>query len=344
MFARFTAPLACAACIGCGSGLEDTDIDLSDPIEVGSLEISWSFERQDGGEATCDQVNVSATLVSFGGADQVRVECGDEQRFLMGGLMVGRIPVTLLALGTDGRTVEEFFGQADIVQDQTTRIEHTFAVSGSGVSTGDLLIRWEIDERPASTQCAEVGGVSARIRTLDASIDAFDRTVPCTDGALRLDEQRSGFYEVVVDILDANGASINLGVGDVDVPINQLAVMDVDVFVQAIEPASLEAIWTVDGAPPEDLCAALSIEEAELELQELRLQGLRFETVATATTSCGAGSYRFAGLRATGTRRVGVFLIDTSIDRIVITSSVSNPTSLMAGQTSTVTVDLAPPP
>jgi len=69
--------------------------------------------------------------------------------------------------------------------------------------------------------------------------------------------------------------------------------------------------------------------------------GSGFRTTARCVAAGEVAEVPVAMLRRALVRAGG---IDTSIDRIVITSSVSNPTSLMAGQTSTVTVDLAPPP
>jgi hypothetical protein len=336
------------ASLGVGCGPEPFREIINDPVgPPGSLRVTWSLARQDGGAATCDQVGVARVVVSAGTTasttDDPAVEtigCGADQVFVANNLAPGVYPVSIVLLDEEDDDVDSFFTSVEVFSEREASVDHTFTLSGTGPSVGDLVVEWLVDGGPPEQQCVLVEATTVQAIALPGSIEQVEGEVDCTQGELAFEQVRIGDYELLLNLRDAAGETIASDVILAGVDPNQVTVEEANFVTLEVLSATVQAEWTVGGLSPTEGCALARAEEVDAALLQFDLREEDFVITETATASCEAGRVAFDGLIPAGIRQVQLDLVDTSLGRTIITSTIGTSEPLMPGMTTSVQIDI----
>jgi hypothetical protein len=325
---------------GCGEA-DPGRVDLGPGAGLGDLTVRWRIETLQGEPSTCTRAG--AERVEVNAAGQVRSRACEpigEVTFDM--LTPGPYPVSLRLLDGQGEARASFNGTAEVQGFVVTELEHTFRVENTGADRGDLVVRWTVDDEPASSACAVVSGgevtVSAQPGSIEENVEA---SAACAAGRVEFEDLRTGSY-IMRGILEIFGDDTpSVSQRTVRVERNQEAQLDLDFSVLTDDPATLHSRWTVDGQPPATGCAARNVEDVRVRVQRLSLGTGNFVTVSTSSTACPEGRLDTEGLPTSrGIFRVIYDLLDTSLlEDVVVSSTVADDVRLRPAETTTVTVD-----
>lgn len=324
---------------GCGGPADGTP-DLGPGAGQGAIEVRWSLEKQDGVPTECGEVNVALARIDVAGRAE-DVPCGEDERVRFSMLTPGRYPVRIQLLNANDGIVDTYSDMATVEADSTAVVETTFQLSGTGPSTGDLILTWTVDGEPASVGCARVDGDRVEITAELGSIDPEPGgTLPCAAGRAEFEDVRIGGYVMRARLRSPAGDSLALDQDTIQVAPSQEVVLPMNFSVTTSQPATLYSQWTVDGLSADPGCEARGAEKVQARVQRLNAD-LQYVTVATSTGSCEPGRLRTEGLATSmGAFRVIYDLIDTSLaDDLIISSTVAEQISLRPASTTTVTVD-----
>lgn len=320
---------------------------------VGSVEVRWSFARQDGAPTTCEEVGAAQVYAYVGarrsdaaraqapdGGEAPPVLCGDPQSETWTQLVEATLPVFIEVRTASGGVLTDFTGTVRVVPQRLTTVEHTFSIAGTGPSQGDLRLTWNIDGQPAAQSCARVGATTVALATRSGSIADFSRTAPCADGGILLEDLRIGGYIIRAELRDAQGAVLSLDEQD---PIVRADTEVSDQFrfnISSLERARVHARWTIEGRDAATACEEELLSEVEVQLQRLNPADLEWITVETATAACADGALDIEEVNITGQPRLELLLFEDILgDRSIVTSTATDPFPLQSGQTATVTGD-----
>ncbi len=340
-----------ATTVACGE--EGMGTDPGPAAQIGLVEVTWSFARQDGQPASCSDVGAIETFVYVAGraSDRARAAagdggtpppafCGDEQRELFTNLQPGSYPVVIQVFDAAGAVLAEWSGTAVVEAEQTTTVDRTIGISGTGFTLGNLRLRWLIDGVDAQLQCVDLGATTVRIRTVPGSLTDLEGSASCIDDSIPFSDVRVGGYTVRAELIANDESVLAVDQQSVNVLPEQEVSATFNFNIGSIQPATVHARWTVEGQEPATACADEDVEEVEVAVQRLNTLDLLWETIETATAACDAGSLDFPNILAQGIPRAEFTIFRTILDDLVpITSTVTQPFAIEAGETSTVTVD-----
>jgi hypothetical protein len=323
------------------------------PAPVGSVEVIWDFALQDGGPSTCSGVGAAEIFVFVGGrrSDAARaqapdggtpppVTCDDAQSEVWTQLVEDTLPVVIQVYGTTGQILAEHVTTVRVVPQMRTTVEHTFAIGGTGPSRGDLRLTWNIDGLPAADACGPAGAVTVAFATQPGSIEALEFSAPCENGAVDLEDLRVGNYILRARLLDAQDEVLAIDQQSPTVRPDAQASAGYRFNLESLGRARLHATWTIEGLPPDIACDAEGLSEVEVRFQRLNLEDLEWIVAETATAACSAGSVTFDDLIDSGRPRLELLLLEEVLGApVIVTTTVTEPFDLPAGETSTVSVD-----
>jgi hypothetical protein len=360
--ARAAAGLAAVATLlslalfaaACGDG-EDGTGNGAPPAPVGSVEVRWSFARQDGGASTCDAVGAAEIFVFVGGrrSDAARalapdggtpppVTCDDAQSEIWTQLVEDTLPVVIQVYGTTGQILAEHTTTVRVVPQMRATVEHTFAIGGTGPSRGDLRLTWNIDGLQAAEACGPAGGVTVAFATQPGSIEDLELSAPCENGTVDVEDLRVGNYILRARLLDAQGDTLGVDQQSPSVRPDAQTSAGYRFNLESLGRARLHATWTIEGQPPDVACDAEGLSEVEVQFQRLNLEDLEWIVADTATAACATGSVTFEDLIDSGRPRLELLLFEEVLgEPVIVTTTVTEPFALPAGETSTVSVDFA---
>jgi len=345
--------ISAAACGG-----DDEGPGSAPAAPVGSVEVRWSFARQDGGPASCEAVGAAEIRAFVGGrrSDRARaqapdggtpppVTCGDDSSELWTQLVEGSLPVIIQVFGPTGAVIAEHVTTVRVVPQMRATVDHTFAIGGTGASEGALRLTWNLDGRPAAETCGPAGAATVAFATQPGSIEELSASAPCTDGVVEIGDVRVGSYILRARLLDERGEVLSVDQQSPSVRTDAVTSAGFRFNLESLGRADLRAEWTIDGQPPAVACETEGLSSVEVRFQRLNLTDLEWVDAETATAACAAGSLRFTDLVDVGRPRLELLLLEDVLgDPVLVTSTVTEPFRLNIGQTATVAVDfdLAP--
>lgn len=313
------------------------------PAAVGSVRVTWSIATTSGEAISCGALGAERAQVLLGGKE-VFVPCGEAEEAIFDNLTPGRYPVIvrLLRLGT-AVLLEEATNTVVAGDAPRAEVAVRFTFDPNLGTSGDLVVRWRLDDAPASSACAAAGGETVLVEDLPGSRAELSATAPCTAGQVTFTGIPAGDYGILLILRDAAGATLfTASIPMVQVPSGDVArPQEVPFLTGGIERARLHAEWTVNGT-----VAAAGCDAAGADAVFLRAYPDR-ETVATvtATAACADGRITLADVPP-GPRRHRVFFqlysgyfTDPPLPRL-LTSTSALDVLFLRGQTSSVSVDL----
>ena len=310
------------------------------PAPAGNLTVRWTIEDPAGETLLCDDLGVVRATIAIGGEPE-SVECGATQEITFEGISPGRLPVVVRLLTSVDIEVASLITNVDIVDQETTNLDHTFVIDEVMFDTGNIELRWRIDQRLAGTACGLVGAETVRLNTRGGSIATVDESVPCTDGMLFLRNARKGAYSFFVRLLDSAGDELitPVTISDVGVIANETTELSVN-FVTDVRPVVTTTVsWTVTGTVATSTsCGSARIHQIEATLFARNIDGDPVNLVDTATAACADGSIALGG-RPDDDLRVRARAFDSF--GTPLATEIVDPVDLSSGS-ATVSVDFDP--
>lgn len=326
--------------VGAGCSGDGSTFVPPPPAPAGSLTVRWTIQDPAGETLLCDDLGVVRTSIAIGGEPE-SIECGQPQEFTFEGISPGRLPVVVRLLSSVDIEVASLITNVDIVDQETTELDHTFVIDEVMFDTGNIELRWRIDQRLSGTACGLVGAETVRLNTRSGSIAMLDESVPCTDGMLTVRNARKGAYSFFVRLLDGGGDELvtPVTISDVGVVANETTELSVN-FITDVRPVVTTTIsWTVTGTTATSTsCGDARVHRVEATLFARNIDGDPVNLVDTATAACAEGPIPLGG-RPDDDLRVRARAFDSF--GTPIATEIVDPVDLSSGS-ATVSVDFDP--
>lgn len=321
---------------------DDPVVEPPPPSTMGSALITWEIRSTSGEPLNCTDIDIDRADVSIGG-EKVPIQCGETMSQLFDGLLQGRFPVIVELITLGSSTAFTATGNVVVEGGKQATLHLVFEINLSNVSTGSALVRWRIDEEPASFGCGLVDGVTVKITELAGSISEVDATSPCSNGNITLTNLRPGGYGLLLELIDSTGSRITVNsVNMLDINAGETAMPAEVVLITQTRPrAALLAQWTVNSSVATTGCEAVNADTVVVKA----FPDDEVVPTLTATAACEAGSVFYDGIIAGMRFHRVVYQLYSGVNMEppipqLLTSTTVREIAFREGQTSTVTVDL----
>lgn len=284
MLRRFW-PVVLALSSACGDSSMLDPPDGSAPL--GSLRVGWSIVAKDGSSLSCAETGADGMEISIGGAPVVAT-C-DQGSHLFESLLAQRYPI-VVSLKLGPVTLGQGFANGDVLPGEVVDASVVIEVERRNLGTGALVVRWQINDMPASAACGAVGAATVQIVSEPGSIDTVMADAACLDASVMINNLRPGAYILRLRLLDNNGAVITANVTDtIPVNVGETAMPNIVRFATILgTPGRVVGLYTVNGTVARAQCGVLGATEVVINVRVRDAMGTtRLE--ATQTASCSAG-------------------------------------------------------